>query len=71
MPSSIRRWCGLRARSTRSARRSRWRDAVSALVNLGYGQPQAAAAIAAAARSAGEGAETAQLIRLGLEGVGQ
>ena len=41
-------------------------DAVSALVNLGYGQPQAAAAIAAAARSAGEGAETKQLIRLGL-----
>ena len=41
-------------------------DAVSALVNLGYGQPQAAAAIAAASRSAGEGAETAQLIRLGL-----
>ena len=29
-------------------------DAVSALVNLGYGQPQAAAAIAAAAREAGE-----------------
>jgi Holliday junction DNA helicase RuvA len=42
-------------------------DAVSALVNLGYGQPQAAAAIAAATRSAGEGAETAQLIRLGLK----
>ncbi len=42
-------------------------DAVSALVNLGYGQPQAAAAIAAAARSAGEGAETKQLIRLGLK----
>jgi Holliday junction DNA helicase RuvA len=42
-------------------------DAVSALTNLGYGQPQAAAAIAAAARSAGEGAETAQLIRLGLK----
>src|ERR671934_1582926 len=40
-------------------------DAISALVNLGYGQPQAAAAIAAAARSAGEKAETAQLIRLG------
>ena len=31
-------------------------DAVSALINLGYGQPQAAAAIAAATRSAGEGA---------------
>jgi Holliday junction DNA helicase RuvA len=42
-------------------------DAMSALVNLGYGQPQAAAAIAAAARSAGVGAETAQLIRLGLK----
>ena len=42
-------------------------DAVSALVNLGYGHPQASAAIAAAARSAGEGAETKQLIRLGLK----
>jgi Holliday junction DNA helicase RuvA len=42
-------------------------DAVSALVNLGYGQPQAAAAIAAAARHAGDRAETAQLIRLGLK----
>ena len=42
-------------------------DAVSALVNLGYGQPQAAAAIAAASREAGEGAATAQLIRLGLK----
>jgi len=43
------------------------RDAVSALVNLGYGQPQAAAAIAAAAREAGEGADTAKLIRFGLK----
>jgi Holliday junction DNA helicase RuvA len=42
-------------------------DAVSALVNLGYGQPQAAAAIAAASRNAGESAEAAQLIRLGLK----
>jgi Holliday junction DNA helicase RuvA len=42
-------------------------DAVSALINLGYAQPQAAAAIAAAARSAGEGAETTTLIRLGLK----
>jgi holliday junction DNA helicase RuvA len=41
-------------------------DAVSALVNLGYGQPQAAAAIAAAARAAGEGADAKSLIRLGL-----
>jgi Holliday junction DNA helicase RuvA len=42
-------------------------DAVSALVNLGYGQPQAAAAIAAAFRSAGAGADAARLIRLGLK----
>jgi holliday junction DNA helicase RuvA len=41
-------------------------DAVSALVNLGYAQAQAAAAIGAAARSAGEGAEATTLIRLGL-----
>jgi Holliday junction DNA helicase RuvA len=43
------------------------RDAVSALVNLGYGQPQAAAAVAAAARAAGEGADAKSLIRLGLK----
>ncbi|UGV25278.1 Holliday junction branch migration protein RuvA [Rhodopseudomonas boonkerdii] len=42
-------------------------DAISALVNLGYGQPQAAAAVASASRSAGENAETAMLIRLGLK----
>src|SRR2546425_1949736 len=42
-------------------------DAVSALINLGYGHPQAAAAIAAAARNAGEKADTASLIRLGLK----
>ena len=46
-------------------------DAVSALVNLGYGQPQAAAAIAAAAREAGEGSDTAKLIRLGLKELGR
>jgi Holliday junction DNA helicase RuvA len=43
------------------------RDAVSALVNLGYGEPQAAAAIAAAMRSAGEDADAAKLIRFGLK----
>ncbi len=42
-------------------------DAVSALVNLGYGQPQATAAIAAAWRAAGEGADAATLIRHGLK----
>ncbi|MBI3434266.1 MAG: Holliday junction branch migration protein RuvA [Proteobacteria bacterium] len=46
-------------------------DAVSALINLGYGHPQAAAAIAAAARAAGHGAETARLIRLGLKELGK
>jgi Holliday junction DNA helicase RuvA len=42
-------------------------DAISALVNLGYGQPQAAAAVAAANRAAGEGADAAALIRRGLK----
>ena len=46
-------------------------DAVSALVNLGYGQPQAAAAVAAATRTAGEGADARQLIRLGLKELGK
>lgn len=42
-------------------------DAVSALVNLGYAQAQASAAVAAALREAGEGADAARLIRLGLK----
>jgi Holliday junction DNA helicase RuvA len=42
-------------------------DAVSALVNLGYAQIQASAAIAAASRSAGEAATAEQLIKLGLK----
>jgi holliday junction DNA helicase RuvA len=42
-------------------------DAVSALVNLGYGTPQATAAVAVAAKSAGENADAASLIRLGLK----
>lgn len=42
-------------------------DAVSALINLGYAQVQASAAIAAAQRSAGGAATAEQLIRLGLK----
>lgn len=42
-------------------------DAISALVNLGYGPPQANVAIAAALREAGEAATTEKLIRLGLK----
>lgn len=42
-------------------------DAVSALVNLGYAQLQASAAVAAAARGAGEGATTQVLIRFALK----
>ena len=42
-------------------------DAVSALTNLGYAHAQASAAVAAASRKAGEGSETAELIRLGLK----
>ncbi|CAA2100136.1 Holliday junction ATP-dependent DNA helicase RuvA [Methylobacterium bullatum] len=41
-------------------------DAISALVNLGYAPVQASAAIAAAMKGAGEGAEAKTLIRLGL-----
>jgi Holliday junction DNA helicase RuvA len=41
-------------------------DAVSALVNLGYAQVQASAAVTAAARAAGEGPSTETLIKLGL-----
>lgn len=46
-------------------------DAVSALVNLGYGQAQAQAAVAAAGRNGGEGANTAELIRRGLKELAQ
>ncbi len=42
-------------------------DAVSALVNLGYGQLPAAAAVAAAVKELGEGATTERLIRAGLK----
>jgi Holliday junction DNA helicase RuvA len=41
-------------------------DAVSALMNLGYPQAQASAAVAAALKNAGEAAEAKTLIRLGL-----
>jgi holliday junction DNA helicase RuvA len=41
-------------------------DAVSALVNLGYGPTQAGAAVSAAMRKAGDDAATEQLIRLAL-----
>jgi Holliday junction DNA helicase RuvA len=42
-------------------------DAVSALVNLGYGQPEAMTPVAAVLRAAGDGADAARLIRLGLK----
>jgi Holliday junction DNA helicase RuvA len=42
-------------------------EAVSALVNLGYGEIQASAAIAAAVRTAGDKAKTEELIRHGLK----
>lgn len=43
------------------------RDAVSALVNLGYAAPQASAAVAAARQALGEDATTERLIRGGLK----
>lgn len=42
-------------------------DAVSALVNLGYSRDSAAGAIAAAIKTAGDGADAPKLIRLGLK----
>ncbi|MDO8535316.1 MAG: Holliday junction branch migration protein RuvA [Xanthobacteraceae bacterium] len=42
-------------------------DAVSALVHLGYGEIQASIAVAAAVRTAGEGATTETLIRTSLK----
>ncbi len=42
-------------------------DAVSALSNLGYSRDVAANAVAAALKAAGEGADSAKLIRLGLK----
>jgi holliday junction DNA helicase RuvA len=42
-------------------------DAVSALTNLGYGRDMAANAVAAAMKAAGDGADAAKLIRLGLK----
>ena len=42
-------------------------DAISALVNLGYAQAQASAAIAAVVKREGEDLAAAQLIRLGLK----
>lgn len=42
-------------------------DAVSALSNLGYSRDQAANAVAAALREAGDDADSAKLIRLGLK----
>jgi Holliday junction DNA helicase RuvA len=46
-------------------------DAVSALVNLGYGRSEAFAAVLAATRRAGEGAGLSELIRLGLKELSQ
>ena len=42
-------------------------DAVSALTNLGYSRDVAANAVTAAMKAAGEGADSSQLIRLGLK----
>lgn len=46
-------------------------DAVSALANLGYSRDQAATAVAAALRNAGDKANSAALIRLGLRELSQ
>jgi len=42
-------------------------DAISALANLGYGRGEAVTAVAAALKQLGEGADSASLIRVGLQ----
>ena len=44
-------------------------EAISALVNLGYGRSEAFGAVVAARRELGEGADVARLIRAGLKGL--
>jgi Holliday junction DNA helicase RuvA len=46
-------------------------DAVSALINLGYGRPQAIAAVAASVKTLGAEAEVSALIRQGLKELAQ
>ena len=46
-------------------------DAVSALTNLGYSRDQAANAVAAALKTAGDNPDSAKLIRLGLKELSQ
>ena len=58
---------GLVAAELSAARPSAVTDAVSALVNLGYGQSQAAMAVSAALRKAGDDQPTEKLIRLALK----
>lgn len=47
------------------------RDAVSVLVNLGYGRSEAFAAVAGAARGLGEGVSVEVLVRAGLKELGR
>jgi Holliday junction DNA helicase RuvA len=58
---------GLAAQDESGAISQPAQDAISALVNLGYGRPQAAAAVAASLKVLGEDAATAALIRRGLQ----
>ena len=54
-------------RSTEEPVSSAQADALSALINLGYGRGDASAAVARAITEAGSDAQTEQLIRLGLK----
>jgi Holliday junction DNA helicase RuvA len=57
---------GLQAALGAGAAASNVADAVSALVNLGYQQAQASAAVARIVAREGDGTATEKLIRLGL-----
>ena len=55
------------AAASDSAQPAAAQDALSALLNLGYGRPQAAAAVAASVAALGESAAASELIRHGLK----
>ncbi len=55
------------AASTGGGQPAAAQDALSALVNLGFGRPQAAAAVAASLAALGESAPAPELIRFGLK----
>ncbi|TXH80987.1 MAG: AAA family ATPase, partial [Rhizobium sp.] len=63
----VARELGVNFRSTSGPVIAKAGDLAAQLTNLGYSRDQAANAVAAAMKTAGEGADSAKLIRLGLK----